>query len=75
MEVTVAAGTLIGVHGPRRCIVDAFRLRHEVGPEAGVEAPRRWLRRWGSAPGELLAVARVFPAALPSLTAALQVLL
>lgn len=72
--VAVDAVTSIGLYGPRRCIVDVFRLRHEVGPEVGVEALRRWLRRRGSSPAELLAVARSFPAAVPSLTAALRVL-
>jgi predicted transcriptional regulator of viral defense system len=72
--VAVDSATSIGLYGARRCIVDAFRLRHEVGPEPGVEALRRWLRRRGNAPADLLTVARRFPAALPSLTAALQVL-
>lgn len=72
--VAVDSVTSLGLYGPRRCIVDAFRLRHEVGPEVGVEALRRWLRRRGSTPGELLDVGRRFPAAVPSLTAALQVL-
>jgi hypothetical protein len=72
--VAVDSATSIGLYGARRCIVDAFRLRHEVGPEPGVEALRRWLRRRGSTPADLLTVARRFPAALPSLTAALQVL-
>jgi hypothetical protein len=73
--VGVIGSVAIGRYGPRRCIVDAFRLRHEVGPEVGVEALRRWLRRPGSKPGELLGLAGAFPASLPSLTAALQVLL
>lgn len=64
-----------GVYGPRRCIIDAFRLRHEVGPEVGIEALRRWLRRPGSNPGDLLSLAGSFPASMPALTAALQVLL
>lgn len=73
--VEVASGVEIGVYEARRCIIDAFRLQHEVGPEAGVQALRRWLRRPGSQPSQLLAMARSFPAALPRLTAALQVLL
>jgi hypothetical protein len=73
--VVVDSATSIGLYGPKRCIVDAFRLRHEVGPEVAVEALRRWLRRRGNHPGQLLEVAQHFPAALPSLTATLQVLL
>jgi hypothetical protein len=61
-------GAVIGLYGPRRCIVDVFRLRHEVGPEVGVEALKRWLRLPGSQPGQLLDLAGRFPAALPSLT-------
>jgi hypothetical protein len=72
---TGGATTVIGLYGPRRCIVDVFRLRHEVGPEVGVEALKRWLRRPGSQPGQLLELAGSFPAALPSLTEALRVLL
>lgn len=72
--VGVDSATSVGLYGPRRCIVDAFRLRHEVGPEVGVEALRRWLRRRGSTPADLLEIGRRFPAAMPSLTAALRVL-
>jgi hypothetical protein len=68
-------GAVIGLYGPRRCIVDMFRLRHEVGPEVGVEALKRWLRLPGSQPGQLLELAGSFPAALPSLTETLRVLL
>jgi hypothetical protein len=75
LEVVVDDEVTIGLFGPRRCIVDAFRLRHEIGPELGVEALRRWLRRRGNHPAALLEVARHFPAAMPSLTAALRVLL
>jgi len=73
--VPVGGGVTIGLYEPRRCLIDVFRLRHEVGPEVGVEALRRWLRRPGSQPGQLLDMARAFPRAVPSLTAALQVLL
>ncbi len=73
--VAVDSVASIGVYGARRCIVDAFRLRHDVGPEVGAEALRRWLRRRGNTPAQLLDVARRFPAAMPSLMAALQVLL
>jgi hypothetical protein len=74
-EVLVLDGDVtIGLYRERRCIVDAFRMRHDVGPEMGVEALRRWLRRKGSTPSALLDVARRFPAAMPSLRAALLVL-
>jgi Transcriptional regulator, AbiEi antitoxin len=74
-DEATGGGAVIGLYGPLRCIVDVFRLRHEVGPEIGVEALKRWLRRPGSQPGQLLELARSFPAAMSSLTEALRVLL
>lgn len=68
-------GLTIGLYGPERCIIDAFRLRHLVGEDVAVEALRRWLRRQGSTPSSLLMLARAFPKAAPSLRATLQVLL
>lgn len=72
--ISVDSQTSIGLYGARRCIVDAFRLRHEVGPDVAIEALKRWLRRRGNSPAELLDVGRRFPSAMPSLTATLQVL-
>lgn len=68
-------GVQIGVYSPERCIVDAFRLRHRLGEEVAIGALKRWLRRPGAVPAELLALARSFPRAEPSLLQALQVLL
>ena len=65
----------IGLYGSERCVIDAFRLRHQEGPDVAAEALRRWLRRPGSHPSALLAMARHFPKALPALRTALQVLL
>jgi predicted transcriptional regulator of viral defense system len=67
--------TSIGLYSPERCIVDAFRLRHLEGPETAIEALRRWLRRRGSHPTTLLAVARAFPRAEPALRSTLEILL
>lgn len=68
-------GLMLGLYGPERCIVDAFRLRHLVGDDVAIEALKRWLRRRGAQPSALLVLARRFPKAEPSLRAALQVLL
>lgn len=68
-------GVQIGVHSPERCVVDAFRLRHRLGEEVAIEALERWLRRPGAMPAELLALARSFQKAEPSLLRARQVLL
>lgn len=68
-------GVQIGVYSPERSIIDAFRLRHQIGEEVAIEALKRWLRRPGAVPAELLRLARSFPKAEPSLLRVLQVLL
>lgn len=73
--IGVDEGVQIGVYAPERCIVDAFRLRHELGDDVAIEALKRWLRWPGAVPAELLRVARRFPKAEPSLIRTLQVLL
>lgn len=35
----------IALYSPERSIIDAFRLRYEVGADAANEALKRWLRR------------------------------
>jgi predicted transcriptional regulator of viral defense system len=65
----------IGLYGAERSIVDAFRLRHQEGPDLAHEALKRWLGRRGSSPAELIRMAEHFPKALPSLRAALEILL
>jgi hypothetical protein len=74
-EIRLTAHTRIGLYGPPRCIVDAFRLRHQEGPEVAIEALRRWLRRRDSQPAALMAMARSFPASEPALRAAMEILL
>jgi len=73
--VDVDEGLQIGVYSPERCLVDAFRLRHQLGEDVAIEALKRWLRRSGAMPAGLLDLARCFPKAEPSLLHALQVLL
>lgn len=65
----------IGIYGAERSIVDAFRLRHREGPDLAHQALKRWLGRRGSSPAELIRMAEQFPKALPSLRAALEILL
>lgn len=74
-QLPLTRQTSIGLYSPQRCIIDAFRLRHQEGPETAVEALRRWLRRRGSQPGTLLEMAAAFPKAEPALRAALEILL
>jgi len=65
----------IGLYGAERSIIDAFRLRHQVGPDLAHEALKRWLARRGSSPAELIRMAQHFPKGLPSLRVALEILL
>ncbi|HVX44409.1 MAG TPA: hypothetical protein VHC49_11015 [Mycobacteriales bacterium] len=65
----------IGLYSAERTIIDAFRLRHEVGPDIATEALKRWLRRRSSTPATLLELARPFPHALPALRSTLEILL
>jgi len=66
---------VIGLYSPERSIIDAVRLRHREGAELGYEALKRWIRRKGSSPAELLIMARHFPQAERALREALEILL
>lgn len=75
MHLTVADGVELGIYSPERTLIDAFRMSHVVGSDTGLEALRRWVRRRGSQPGELLAMATgSFPRSAGRLRAALEVL-
>jgi predicted transcriptional regulator of viral defense system len=72
-EVSVDETHSLGLYDPPRSIVDAYRLRHEVGPDVANEALRRWLRRGGK-PVDLMRMTRSFPAARSAVLNALQIL-
>ena len=72
--VQVDQGIALGIYGAERSIVDVFRLRHQEGEELAVEALRRWLKTPGATPARLLAMARHFPKAEPSLLNTLRIL-
>jgi hypothetical protein len=74
-ELRVVDDLTLGIYGPIRTIIDSFRLRHREGQDVAIEALRRWLRRRGSQPSDLLAMLRRFPVAEKSIRAALEVLL
>ncbi|MCC6227409.1 MAG: hypothetical protein IT195_13530 [Microthrixaceae bacterium] len=75
-EVDVGAGYRIGLYSAERSICDAFRLRHLEGSEQAIEALKRWLRRPGSQPSQLLALAaEMGPKASEPIRSALQILL
>lgn len=70
----VDGGLSIGIYSAERSLIDAFRLRHQEGEEVAVEALRRWLKRPGATPADLLAMARRFPKSEPSLLHTLRIL-
>lgn len=74
---TLDVGELsIGVYNAERTICDTFRLRHLEGNEQAIEALKRWLRRRGSQPSALLAMAQNFgPRAEKPIREALEFLL
>jgi hypothetical protein len=72
--VQVDEGIALGIYSAERSIVDVFRLRPQEGEELAVEALRRWLTTPGATPARLLAMARHFPKAEPSLLNVLRIL-
>lgn len=74
-ETIVIPGTdqLIGLYSPERSIVDAFRLRGEVGYELAKDALKEWLRRGGK-PARLIDLASRLPRAKSPVLHALDML-
>ena len=58
-RVRLESGEEIRIYSPERSVVDAMRLRGQVGADVAYEALRRYLRRPGASPGDLL---RLVPA-------------
>ncbi len=65
----------IGMYDPMRSIIDAYRLRHLYGIDQAHEALKRWLRQRSTQPAALLAMAKHFPKAEPTLRTSLETLL
>jgi predicted transcriptional regulator of viral defense system len=72
-KVSVDETYSLGLYDPPRSIVDAYRLRHEVGPDVANEALRRWLRRGGK-PVDLIRMTKFFPVVRSAVLNALQIL-
>ena len=72
--IEVDEGLSLGVYSAARSVIDTFRLRHQEGEDLAVEALRRWLKRPGATPADLLAMARSFPKVEPFLLQALRIL-
>lgn len=64
---------VIGIYSADRSIVDAFRLRGEVGYELARDALKEWLRR-GGAPTRLIDLASRLPRATSPVLHALEML-
>jgi predicted transcriptional regulator of viral defense system len=71
--VSVDDSYALGLYDAPRSIIDAYRIRHEVGPDIANEALRRWLRHGGK-PIDLMRITKEFPAARPAVLNALQIL-
>lgn len=71
----VDPGVSIGCYSAERSIIDAFHTRGLTGTDVAVEALKRWLRRPGSQPAQLVDLATSWPRALAPLRRALEVLL
>jgi len=74
-EIALTDGLSIGMYDPMRSIIDAYRLRHLYGIDQAHEALKRWLRQRGTQPAALLAMAKHFPKAEPTLRTSLETLL
>lgn len=68
-------GISIGLYCPERTVIDFFRARHEWGADYANDILKRWLSQRGHAPSMLLAMAKQFPDAYPSLLSTLEVIL
>ena len=56
--VEAAPGENVRVYSAERTVIDLMRLRHRLGEPLALGALRRYLRRPGARPGELLTLAR-----------------
>lgn len=74
-ELDVGARSPIGLYSAERSLIDVVRLRHLEGDDVAWEALRRWLRRPGRSPAQLIELARNFPKAEPALRRALEMML
>ena len=57
-QVYLGSGGEIHIYSSERSVVDAMRLRSQVGADVAYEALRRYLRRPGASSGDLLRLAR-----------------
>ncbi|WP_084710150.1 type IV toxin-antitoxin system AbiEi family antitoxin domain-containing protein [Nesterenkonia alba] len=73
-EISIPGSELtIGLYSPERSIVDAFRLRGELGYELARDTLKEWLRRGGK-PAHLMEIATRVPRAKTPVLRALELL-
>ena len=72
-RIHLDSGEEIFIYSSERSVVDAMRLRSQVGADVAYEALRRYLRRPGASSGDLLCLARKLRAGGP-MSDALEVL-
>jgi predicted transcriptional regulator of viral defense system len=71
----VQDGLQLAVYSAERTIIDCFRLGYREGRDQSLTALRGWLKRRGSQPSTLLALASQFPETKTRIREALEVLL
>jgi hypothetical protein len=71
----VGARTPMGIYSAERSLIDIVRIRHLQGADLAWEALRRWLRKPGRSPAQLIELAEHFAGAEPAIRRALEVLL
>lgn len=64
---------MIGMYSPERSIVDAFRLRGDVGYELALDTLKEWLRRGGK-PASIMQIACQIPRSKSPVLTALETL-
>ncbi|CAN5561811.1 type IV toxin-antitoxin system AbiEi family antitoxin domain-containing protein [soil metagenome] len=73
-RVLLDSGEEVSIYSPERSVVDALRMRNRIGADVAYDALRRYLRRPGASPGDLLRFARRLRAGGP-MSNALMVLM
>jgi predicted transcriptional regulator of viral defense system len=74
-EIDIGEGLKVGLYSAERSLVDVIRLRHREGADVAWEALRRWLRRRGAKPADLIEMAKHFRGAERAVRNALEIVL
>ena len=74
-KLDISTDVSLGLYSAGRTLVDVIRLRHREGADVAWEALRRWLRRRGNKPADLIKMAKRFHGAERAVRNALEVVL